>query len=335
MPIMSEDEHRYNQLMKTFKSIPDPAFESDEMQELVWGRRWGCRNDVGTLRMVLVHRPGDEVNLVDSTKYIEEIGSYGDVDEGWYWRGAQPPDLPLMQAHHDNLTSTLKAEGVEVVDVGPVPHRNHKSVSTRDSVIAVKGGAIVCRMGTPYRRGEELAATRKLAELGMPILRTIHGSCVFEGGGFAWLNEETAVCGISTRNDQEGARQVEEVLNTQGVELLKAELTGYRQHIDGVLVMIDVDKALINPAITPYWLIRHLAKLDIKPIELSPEDHPFTINCLAVRPGRVLMSDVSERTIERLDKEGVDVVPIEFEGVYRGGGGIHCSTAPLIRDPIS
>ena len=93
MPIMSEDEHRYNQLMKTFESIPDPAFESDAMQELVWGRRWGCPNDVGTLRMVLVHRPGDEVNLVDPTKYIEAIGSYGDVDEGWYWRGAEPPDL--------------------------------------------------------------------------------------------------------------------------------------------------------------------------------------------------------------------------------------------------
>ena len=57
------------------------------------------------------------------------------------------------------------------------------------------------------------------------------------------------------------------------------------------------------------------------------------MNCLAVRPGRVLMSAASPRTLERLDRGGIEVVPIEFEAVYRNGGGIHCSTAPLVRDP--
>ena len=35
----------------------------------------------------------------------------------------------------------------------------------------VKGGAIVCRMGARIRRGEELAITRTLAKIGIPILR--------------------------------------------------------------------------------------------------------------------------------------------------------------------
>ena len=45
------------------------------------------------------------------------------------------------------------------------------------------------------------------------------------------------------------------------------------------------------------------------------------------------MSEASGHTLDRLAKEGIEVVSIPFDAVYRGGGGIHCSTAPLARDP--
>jgi len=67
---------------------------------------------------------------------------------------------------------------------------------------------------------------------------------------------------------------------------------------------------------------------------LHPDDHAFTINCLAVRPGRVIMSETSGHTLDRLAREGIEVLSLEFDAVYRGGGDIHCSTAPLIRDPV-
>ncbi len=335
MPVMSDDDYSYNQLMKAFPSIAEPAFEAPEIQELVWGARWGCTNDVGKLRVVLMHRPGQEVNLVRSSAYLPEIGAFGDIEAGWYWRGKEPPDLPAMQAQHDGLAEVLRSEDVHVEYIEDVPRRQHKSVSTRDAVIAVDGGAIVCRLGTLYRRGEELAVSRKLAKLGMPCLRTIHGTGILEGGSFAWLDERTAVLGLSTRVNDEGARQLEEVLRVTGVELIKVDLTGYRQHIDGLLVMLDVGTVLINPALTPYRLIERLAAMRFKVIELHPEDHAFTINCLAVAPGRVIMSETSQRTLDRLDREGITILPIPFDAVYRGGGGIHCSTAPLVRDPVA
>jgi N-dimethylarginine dimethylaminohydrolase len=175
--------------------------------------------------------------------------------------------------------------------------------------------------------------TRTLAALGMPILRTIHGTGLLEGGSFAWLTERTAVVGVGTRANEEGARQLEEVLRAQGVELIRVQLPGYRQHLDGLLVMVDVDMALVNPTLVPYTLLERLAGLKIRTIDLHPDDHPFTINCLAVRPGRVLMSEASGHTRDRLAAAGIEVVPLEFDAVYRGGGGIHCSTAPLVRDP--
>ena len=53
-----------------------------------------------------------------------------------------------------------------------------------------------------------------------------------------------------------------------------------------------------------------------------------------MRPGRVIMSETSGHTLDRLAKEGIEVLSLEFDAVYRSGGGIHCSTAPLIRDPV-
>lgn len=335
MPLMSPGDYSYNRLMAAFPSIPEPPFESGEMQEFVWGRRWGCTTDVGTLRTVLVHRPGPEIEgVVDPGKYIEEIGAWGDMVQGWYWRGPEPPDLPRMQAQHDAMVRALREDGVEVVSLDAVAPGRYKACSTRDSVIAVGGGAIVCRMGARVRRGEELPVTRTLGKLGMPILRTVHGTGILEGGSFAWLNERTAVVGLGTRANEEGARQVEEVLRVQGVELLRVQLPGYRQHIDGLLVMVDVDVALVNPTLVPYTLLEKLAALKIRTIELHPDDHPFTINCLAVRPGRVLMSEASGHTLDRLAKERIEVIPLAFDAVSRGGGGIHCSTAPLARDPV-
>ena len=102
------------------------------------------------------------------TKRIESIGSFGDLKAGWYFQSDTMPQVAEMQAQHDALVAALKAKGVEVHHVDGVAGGRLKSCYTRDPLIMVKGGAIVCRMGTRIRRGEELAITRTLARLGIP-----------------------------------------------------------------------------------------------------------------------------------------------------------------------
>ena len=332
---MTEGDYRYNAMIRRFASAPAPAFESEGQQVAVWGRRWGCNSDVGRLRVVLMHRPGPELGVIDRSKHIPEIGGYGDDASGWYWTGREIPDLDRYRSQHQSLVEVLREEGVEVVFLDAAAPGRMKSVYTRDSVIAVDGGAIVTRMGPPIRRGEEQPVTRALARLGMPILRTIHGLGIMEGGSFAFITPKVAVVGLSSRVNEEGARQLEEVLRVQGVELIRVQIPGYRLHIDGMFVMVDVETALINPNRLPFVFIEQLRALGIRVIELSAEDPGWAINCLAVRPGRVLISDqLSPRTAQALDKAGVSLRLVPYSDVCLGGGGIHCSTAPLVRDPI-
>ncbi len=335
MPPPPKNRDLYAATIKMFGSEPSPAFETRERQLKDWGREWGCDNDVGQIQMVLMHRPGDEFNIIDPSKKIEELGSYGDLQAGWYWQSEEIPALVELQAQHDHLADTLRAEGVEVVYLDQVKDGQFKSVYTRDSSFAIKGGAIVSRMAPRMRQGEEQVVTRTLANLGMPILRTITGEGMIEGGSFAWLNSHTAVVGRGIRVNDEAIDQLAEVLERQDVDLMVVDLPAYSIHIDGWMLMVDVDLCLLDPRGLPYTFMQDLKDLGIRTIEMTADDNSWIVNGLAVRPGRVLMpGGLSDRTAAELDKHGVEIITVPYDKVQRNGGGIHCSTCPLIRDQV-
>ena len=66
-------DYIYNMTMKMFGAEPEPAFETSEEVTRVWGRNWGCDNDVGQIRVVMMHRPGDEMKIVNPSKTIDAI----------------------------------------------------------------------------------------------------------------------------------------------------------------------------------------------------------------------------------------------------------------------
>jgi len=337
---MSQDQplardEAYTNLHRRIPGEPEPAFENPVMQQRVWGRTWGLDNDIGRLRLVLVSRPGSEWQpMMSGGTWYEDAQAWIGPDNMWYWADRGRPDISKAQTQHDALVAVLRSEGAEVVHLeDPLPHMT-KSVFTRDQAIIVKGGAIVCRMGVSYRRGEELSITRTLAKLGMPILHTILGTGLMEGGSFAWLNPRTAVVAVGHRSNQEGAHQLEEVLRSMGVELLRVDNRGFGLHIDGSMVMVDRDLALAFPRGLPYWFIARLQELGIRMVDADPSEGAFAVNCLALHPGKVILSAHAERTAKRLRRAGVEVVPIEYSEMPKSGGGIHCSTLPLIRDGI-
>lgn len=329
------EENAYMNLHRQIPGEPEPRFEEASMLEKVWGRRWGVNNDVGRLRSVLVSRPDQEWQIMmQGGVYDERAQAWIGPDKMWYWSDHERPDLAKAQAQHDGLVKALEAEGVEVIHLERPLANMTKSVFTRDPAIIVDGGAIICRMGVSYRRGEELPFTRTLAKLGMPILHTVHGDGLMEGGSFVWLKPDLAVVSIGHRCNQEGARQIGEVLQTLGVELLCVDNTGYGLHIDGSFVMVNEDLAIAFVQDLPWWFLARLRELGVHILDADLQDGAFGVNCLAVSPGRVLMSAHAERSATRLEKEGIEVLLVEYDELHKNGGGIHCSTLPLIRDKV-
>ena len=322
-----------------FPEVAEPPFEQASEQERIWGRHWGCTSEVGTLRSVLMQPPTRAALLSDpGTRSTPSDGSSDAADEGWYWQPgecAPRDDLPYdeMVEQWRHLVNVLLEHGVEVVQLQQASGRFANF--TRDVAIGIEGGVVIGRLAGATRRGEELAATRTLTELGVPVIRTITGTGLLEGGSFAWVNSETAVVGRSNCVNEEGAAQIAELLARQGVELIRTDLSFHEIHLDGVFNMVHVDVALVDVDRLPFSFLQALRERRIHLVPLGPDDDRWIVNGLAIAPGKYLVAEgLSRPTRNALERQGVETVTIPFDKVHLNGGGIRCSTCPLIRDPV-
>ncbi|WBM78811.1 hypothetical protein KIV56_09270 [Cryobacterium breve] len=309
-----------------------PAFGDTGELEATWGRRWGAADEVGRLRSVLMRRPSQGLANVRANTYNEELGALVDPELRWYWTGRDTPDLDLLNAQYDDFVNTLTRNDVEVVFAPELPATFTKSVYTRDPLITIPGGAIIGRLAPRMRRGEEQSITATVAAAGMPILGTVTGSGLAEGGSFQKVRPDTAFFGTSVRCNPEGYRQLARILEEFGISLKRVTLPGYLIHLDMCAVMLDDDLALVNPRLAPYDYMAQLWDLGIETIEVDPREE-WACNMLALDRRKVIMPDHFPRTAEILsDRHDVEVLPVAYREMLKNGGSVHCSTMELQRD---
>ncbi|RWZ52893.1 amidinotransferase [Labedella phragmitis] len=309
-----------------------PAFHELGELEGTWGRRWGAADEVSRLRSVLMRRPSAGLGAVRTDAYDADMDAFVDPDRRWYWTGSDLPDLDAVAEQYEGFVAALEAEGVEIVFAPELPADYTKAVYTRDPLVTVPGGAVIGRLAPRMRRGEEQSIAATVAAAGMPILGTVTGSGLAEGGSFVKVRRDLAFYGSSVRCNPEGGRQLARILEPFGIEVQRVSLPGYLIHLDMCSVMLDDDLALVNPRLAPYDYMSALWDLGIETVDVHP-DEEWSTNLLVLDRRRVIMPAHLERTAELLNsRHGVEVVPIEFREMLKNGGGLHCSTMELQRD---
>ena len=68
---------------------------------------------------------------------------------------------------------------------------------------------------------EERWVARRLADMGVPIVKCIRGNATFEGADAMWLRPDVAIVGRGLRTNDEGAAQVASILTEMGVEVVQ------------------------------------------------------------------------------------------------------------------
>lgn len=294
----------------------DTSIEED-MKE-IWGN-WGVCSEVDTLKAVLMHRPGKEIENFDwqAARFRGEI------------------DPEKFREQHDNLADIYRSHGVTVHYVEDTPEDRPNALFCRDLVFMTPEGAIVTRPATASRRGEEKYAARKLGEIGVPIIRTICGSATFEGAMAMWIDRHTVVLASGVRTNREGYEMVESELRRMGVtDVLHMQIPYGHAHIDGLLNMASHDVAMIHASQVPYDVCDALKKKGIKLLECPSRveaKEQLAINYVAIEPGLVVMPAGCPRSQELLEKNGIKVITVEFDQILRGFGAMHCCTAFLKR----
>ncbi len=311
---------------------PSPGFWDKSELEKSWGRRWGAADEVGRLRLLLMRRPGPGLAEIRDGTWNAEVGALVDPHKCWYWLDRRPPDLERIEEQYDAFVSTLRGQGIDILFAPDLPPAKSKAMFTRDPLLTVPGGAIVTRLAPRMRRGEEQSAAACVAEAGMPILGTLAGTAIGEGGSFIKLRRDLAAYGTSIRCNPEGLHQIERILEPLGMSVINVPLAGYRIHLDGALLMLDHDLALINSGSLDYQFLSKLWSLGIETVE-TLSDEQWAINSLVLSPRKVIMAAHLKRTANFLNSQyGVEVIPTPYDEINKNGGSLHCSTIELVRD---
>lgn len=322
---------------------PRPLFSIGFMEELerAWGgRSWGAQNHTGRLEMVMVHRPGPE----NESPELQEDPGFFNLPDG-------APDLALMQAQHDEFCQILEREGVEVVYLNPEPPLTGtygfalRALMYARTATVINGGAIIDRNANHYKRGMELFYVRRLAQLGCPILYTVHGQGSFESSDCVFVRPDLPVLARTARSNQDGLDQVASMLTRNGIEdILWTDIPGYWSHrthqwgqssgffhLDAVFGMAAEDVAVVYVGGVGYHLLEALTSRGVELVEVPDEEvRKLAANLLVIEPGKVVMPAGAPRTAEGIRAKGITVIEVEFSEVLRAGGGPKCITMPLV-----
>jgi arginine deiminase len=320
----------------------DRLHEISYLEELekIWGKRWGSQG-IGRLR---------EVALLKVDPEYEGHPFFLKHPDFFLLRYNRRPDFDLLVRDQLAYAQVLEDQGVKVhwleFEDRMGPYGPMRELFMGGSVRIFRGGAILERVGeSSCYRGFARELQKLLTKIGCPILYTVHGNGIFEGGSCLPVAEDVLVIGLSCACNQEGLEQVKPVLKTCGVKeihvshmqtIMDSFESGGEFHIDMVLGVVDLRKAIVYPAGLDYQTYQWLKGKGFQLAEI-PADEQFKYapaNLVVLEPGRVIMAKGARKTIKAVREMGVEVVEIDNEGIMQGGvNGISCITMQLVRDP--
>lgn len=248
------------------------------------------------------------------------------------------PDHELLGRQHDAIADAYRSEGVEVhyVDPSVVPTPNQMFVA--DLMFMTPSGAILGRPASTVRAGEERWVARRLADLGIPILRTVGGHGTFEGADALWLNSSNVLIGRGLRTNLDGAAQVAEAVQELGATPLLVDLPHTAMHLMGSVRIIDNDLAFVRSGGVPWTAIEIMRDMGFATCLFPSEDEirsRLAHNFVTLAPRKVLMPAGGRATQQALNDAGVTTITVEAGEIAKAAGAIGCLTGILAREADS
>lgn len=290
------------------------------------GRVWGTCG-VGTewapLKAVLLHRPGSELEELTDPDAAQMLAL---------------PNASRARDQHDALAQAYREAGVVVHYVEPNETPPPNLMFVADLMFMTPEGAIIGRPASTVRAGEERWVARRLADLGVPILRSVRGQGTFEGADALWIDPHTALVATGLRTNAEGAAQVASLLHEMGIEVIQIGLPYGAMHLMGVLRFADRDLAIAWPGRVPYAVVEALRARGYTVLFIPDEEEAvrgMALNFVTLGPRRILMAAGNPISQAFYEDAGIACQVVEVDEIHKAAGGIGCLTGILERETTS
>lgn len=286
----------------------------------IWGT-FGQSTEWSHLKTVLMHRPGPELGTrqkPDAVLMLDRL------------------DAQKAGAQHDALARAYRLAGIDVVYVDPGETRFPNQMFVADLMFMTPEGAILARPASAVRAGEERWVARRLADLGIPILKSVRGRGTFEGADAAWINPATVLLGRGLRTNDEGACQVTTLLQEMRVRVIRVDLPCGTMHLMGMLRLVDHDLALAWPQRLAHVAVETLRDQGLA-VHLIPDEaearRGFALNFVTLGPRKILMPAGNPLTQAYYENLGITCLTVAVDELVKAAGAIGCLTGIIAREP--
>jgi N-dimethylarginine dimethylaminohydrolase len=286
---------------------------------------WSVDSEYGVLREVLLGHPGHFAwrplsPVVRRTMAnLEKIGIRFDSE--------------LACRQHQGLAEAYESFGVRVRRIPADPELPY-NMSARDSSAMTPWGPLICSLQPVWRRREYTSVYRFYTEAGAPIWRAVSAGH-FEGGDLVIVEPGHVLLGYSgERSEQAGAEQVAGWFRENGWEATLVPIPVHFVHLDVLIGIIGPKLAAIATECLEDYVVDYLEGLGFELIDVGYRDAiHLGCNVMALGRDRVISLAHNEKLNAQLRARGLDVAAPDFTMFTYGGGGVHCFSQPLYRDP--
>ncbi|MEM9279657.1 MAG: arginine deiminase family protein [Pseudomonadota bacterium] len=284
---------------------------------------WGADSDYGTLRDVLL-------GPIENYKWLQTSS----VSKKTLRRNI-PFDHKVAVTQHAEMVDAYKSAGVNVHTLEADPELPYQ-VYARDSSVMTPFGAVITNMANWWRRGENFRAIETYQKLGIPIYDYVTAG-TFEGGDFNVIEPGCVLVGWEGdegRSQEQSALQLKSWFEAEGWEVKLSDIDPFYVHIDLMVVMLAPKLAAVCLDCTDPEVVDWLKSKNIEIISVPFQDTiALGCNVVALGEDRVLLPEKSYTLKEKLKAHGFTVYDPDLSMITQGGGGVHCMSQSLRRDP--
>jgi dimethylargininase len=230
--------------------------------------------------------------------------------------GLGPPDLQLALAQHAAYCDALRRCGLEV-RILPPDERFPDGTFVEDTAILAERVAIATIPGAASRIGEVASVAACIAGIRNDVQHIVAPGTV-DGGDICQVDEHFFI-GLSARTNDEGARQLADILRARGYGTSTIDIRGNRKllHLKSGIACVGDDRLVLAndfppaPGFSRYQLIRVAAEED------------YAANCVRINEF-LLVAAGYPRLAETLRRLKMATLVLDVSEYRKMDGGLSC-----------
>jgi dimethylargininase len=226
------------------------------------------------------------------------------------------PDLDLALKQHSAYCAALEQCGVILTRLEPDP-QFPDSTFVEDTAVLTSRSAILTHPGAISRQGEISSVGKALVQH-YPALHTIQPPGTLDGGDICQAGDLFFI-GISHRTNEEGARQLAEILEQDCYSTSLVDIRGD----EGMLHLKSGIAYLGDSRLVLAEEMERLSAFDEYEIVSVDADEQYAANCVRVND-YVLLAVGFPKLAGRLTTFGYQVLPLEMSEFQKMDGGLSC-----------